>query len=240
MWPVWSPGRAFRDTAVAANLDPAGPPTARSRVERFAARSTATASAVTHWLAPRVLVPPREEPQGVSLLGGMHAVPATWDRHTGAAVGRRLRGDVRVAVVRLVQPGVENLLTQREQRFIARRVTKVGEGAEHPVCAVPLRLGAGRPHRGERASSRRTVSEARISSRSIVTCGESARSPSTGERIAGSGATSNASTIDSYTARLCQRSARRPAEDGRRRRGRKAVVFTIRGAGYVLGLPRTS
>jgi hypothetical protein len=32
------------------------------------------------------------------------------------------------------------------------------------------------------------------------------------QRIAGSGDTSNASTMDSYTARLCQRGARRPAE----------------------------
>jgi hypothetical protein len=65
------------------------------------------------------------------------------------------------------------------------------------------------------ASSRRTTAEPRTSSRKAVICGESARSPNTRERtfqrIAGSADLSNASTMDSYTARLCNSSTDVPA-----------------------------
>jgi hypothetical protein len=37
-----------------------------------------------------------------------------------------------------VQPVVENLLPQRVQRLIARRIAEVGQRAEHPVRTLPL------------------------------------------------------------------------------------------------------
>jgi len=49
-----------------------------------------------------------------------------------------------------VQPGAENLLTQRVQRFVARRIAEVGERAEHPVGTLPLRGDGGRLRRIDR------------------------------------------------------------------------------------------
>jgi hypothetical protein len=96
-----------------------------------------------------------QEPQGVSLLGRVRAVPTAHDRHTGVTVNGRLRGDLHIPVVRLVQPLAEYLLTHWVQRLVTRRVTEVGERAEYPVRTLPLGVGAGTLPRAERGQQPR-------------------------------------------------------------------------------------
>jgi hypothetical protein len=91
-----------------------------------------------------------QRPQRIALLGSVRAAPATHHRHTRMAVRRRLRRDFHVPVVRLVQPGVENLLPQRAQCLVTRRIAEFGERAERPVRTLPLGVGGWRLRRVER------------------------------------------------------------------------------------------
>ena len=83
---------------------------------------------------------PNDREKGVAMLRPVGAVPAVHERHGSHLVRVGLRRDLDVDVVQRVEPGLDDPIAKRLERRIAGRIAEVGEGVEHPVSALPLRV----------------------------------------------------------------------------------------------------